>query len=167
MKRFSKIALVFIVFALIVLQGWTDNDYYYYYEYYPVYMDRANLEKSVSYSETPKDLENPGKIYYKHPHLFINEKYTGVHIIDNTDPLHPRNKGFIAAPGCLDMAVKNNIIYLDNAVDMVSVDLNTMQVTKRIPNVLPEPVPPSESARYENRPEGLIIVKWVKNDIKR
>jgi hypothetical protein len=167
MKRFSKIALMLIVFALIVLQGWTDHDAYYYYDYYAVYMDRAYLEKSVSYSETPRDLKNPGKIYYKHPYLFINEKYKGVHIIDNTNPLTPVNKGFITAPGCLDMAVKDDIIYLDNAVDMVSFDLHGMnpsgmKVTKRIPDIFPEPVPPSANVRYDDRREGFIVVEWVK-----
>jgi hypothetical protein len=170
MKRFSKITLVFIVLALTVMQGWTgDSDYY--YDYYAVYMDRATLDKSVFYLPTGKEMKNPGKIYYKHPYLFINERYAGVHIIDNTNPLEPVNKGFIVAPGCMDMAVKDNIIYLDNAVDMVSFDLtglkdsdtNAMGVTKRIREVFPEPAPPSGSVRYDDRNDGLIVVKWVKN----
>jgi hypothetical protein len=168
MKRFSKITLMLSVFALIVLQGWTDDDDYYSYEYCAVYMDRADLENSVfmkpgTGEEKTENINNPGKIVYKHPYLFINEKYKGVHIIDNTDPSKPQNIGFIVAPGCLDMAVKDNIIYLDNAVDLVSFDLNEGKETERIRNVFPEPVPPSESVQYDNRPEGLIVVEWVKN----
>jgi hypothetical protein len=161
MKRFSKISLVFIVFALIILQGWTDDGDYY-YEYYAVYMDRANLKKSVFYLETGKEMKNPGKIYYKQPYLFINEKYKGVHVIDNTNPSNPQNRGFIVAPGCMDMAVKDSILYLDNAVDMVSFDLRTMRETHRITDIFPEPEPPGGLVRYDGRPEGFIIVEWVK-----
>jgi hypothetical protein len=62
------------------------------------------------------------------------------------------------------MAVKGNILYLDNAVDLVSFDLNSKKVTKRIRNVFPEPLPPEDFFRYrlENRPKGYIIVNWEK-----
>ncbi|MDR1203226.1 MAG: hypothetical protein LBL58_16575 [Tannerellaceae bacterium] len=161
MKRLKKSTFVFVLFfVLIAMQGSSEG----YYDYYAVYMDRTNLEKSVFYIETGKEMKNPGKIYYKHPYLFVNEKYKGVHIIDNTDPVNPVKKGFIMAPGCLDMAVKENIIYLDNAVDLVSFDLNTMKETKRITNVFPELVPPNGYFHYEyNRPENLILVEWAKH----
>jgi hypothetical protein len=167
MRRIKKISLLVILLAFIALQG-TSADYYgNYSEYYAVYMDRTNLEKSVFYIETGKDMKNLGKIYHKHPYLFVNEKYKGVHVIDNTDPANPVKKGFIVAPGCLDMAVKEDVIYLDNAVDLVSFDLSQMKETKRIPNILPEPISPNgqyyEGQYYAyNRPEGLILVEWVK-----
>ncbi|MDR1593199.1 MAG: hypothetical protein LBS43_01785 [Prevotellaceae bacterium] len=162
MKRFKK-ALLFIFLVFIAIQGSSGDDY----DYYAVYMDRANLEKSVFYLETGKDMKNPGKIYYKHPYLFVNEKYKGVHVFDNTDPANPVKKGFIIAPGCLDMAVKDNIIYLDNAVDLVSFDLSAMKETKRITKVFPELAPPNGRVLwypdYEyDRPENLIIVEWAK-----
>jgi hypothetical protein len=144
---------------LIAMQGSSED---YYYDYYAVYMDRANLEKSVSYMETGKEMKNLGKIYYKHPYLFVNEKYKGVHVIDNTDPEHPVNKGFIMAPGCLDIAVKDNIIYLDNAVDLVSFDLNEKKETKRVANVFPELAHPDGYGYYENHPANFILVEWVK-----
>ncbi|MDR1582093.1 MAG: hypothetical protein LBS55_02355 [Prevotellaceae bacterium] len=158
-KRFNKIILLFVFIALVVMQGSSEYDY----DYYAVYMDRTNLEKSVFYIETGKEMKNPGKIYYKHPYLFINEKYKGVHIINNIDPENPVKEGFIIVPGCLDMAVKGDVIYLDNAVDMVSFDLIAKKQTKRIPNVFPKLAPPDGYYRYDGeRAEDLIIVEWVK-----
>jgi hypothetical protein len=159
MKQLKKSASIFIFFALLAMQGSSED---YYYDYYAVYMDRTNLEKSVSYIETGKEMKNLGKIYYKHPYLFVNEKYKGVHIIDNTDPTNPVNKGFIMAPGCLDIAVKDSIIYLDNAVDLVSFDLKEKKVTKRIINVFPELASPSGYVYYETHPANFILVEWVK-----
>jgi hypothetical protein len=163
-KWFHKSALLFVFFALTVMQG--SSGYYDYEDYYSnyraVYMDRETLEHSVSLLETGKEIKNPGKIYVKHPYLFINEKYKGVHIFDNTDPAKPVNKGFIVAPGCLDMAVKNNIIYLDNAVDMVCFDFKTGKEMKRIPKVFPPLVAPDGSS--QNHPDEFIIVEWVKRN---
>jgi hypothetical protein len=160
MKLLKKIALLFVLFVLIAMQGSSAYDYD--YDSHAVYMSRENLEKSVFYIETGKEIKNPGKIYYSEPYLFINEKYKGVHVIDNRNPENPVKQGFIMAPGCLDMAVKNDIMYLDNAVDMVSFDLKEMKEVNRIINVFPELVPPSGYVRYDyDRPEDLIIIEWV------
>ncbi|MDR0724887.1 MAG: hypothetical protein LBF59_02620 [Prevotellaceae bacterium] len=163
MKQLKKSVLFFIFLALIVIQGSSRDDYYDYYDYYAVYMNRDDLKKSISYkSGTEQEMKNPGKIYYKHPYLYVNEKYKGVHVFDNTDAKLEK-KGFIVAPGCLDMAVKGDIIYLDNAVDLVSFNLKTLKETKRIENVFPEPVAPNGIVRYDyERPENFVVVEWVK-----
>ena len=83
--------------------------------YVPVYMTRAELEGSVKYLDGERGMSDPGKIYVYGDRIFVNEKYRGVHVIDNSDPYNPRRTGFIVAPGCIDMAVKGNIIYVDNA----------------------------------------------------
>jgi len=130
--------------------------------YVPIFMDRSSLEKSVTYREA-REFANPGKIYYRSPYIFVNEKYKGVHIINNSNPFHPIKEGFITAPGCIDMAVKNEILYLDNAVDLVAFDLLKKQEVSRIINIFPEPETPDK--RYcpvSDRPKELIIVEWKK-----
>ena len=134
------------------------------YTYSPVFMSRDELEKSVKYIPGARDMIQTGKIYYRAPYIFVNERYKGVHVINNADPAHPVNEGFILAPGCIDMAVKDHILYLDNAVDLVSFDLDSRQVTKRIKDVFPEPLPPDDFAYnpYFDRPENYILVEWKK-----
>ena len=134
-------------------------------DYLPVFMSRETLEQSVRYIPGGRDMIQTGKIYYHTPYIYVNERYKGVHIINNTDPAHPVNEGFVLAPGCIDVAVKGNILYLDNAVDLVSFDLEHKEVTKRIRNVFPEPLPPDDLFYYYSyrRPAGYIIVEWKKN----
>ena len=133
----------------------------------PVFLSRDALDTSVKYIPGARDMIRTGKIYYRAPYIYVNERYKGVHVINNTDPARPVKEGFILAPGCIDMAVKDNILYLDNAVDLVSFDLDSKQVTKRIRNVFPEPLPP-EDFLYNvfNRPEGYVLVEWKKNNEK-
>ena len=133
--------------------------------YTPIFMSRETLGNSVKYIAGGRDMIQTGKIYYRAPYIYVNERYKGVHVINNTNPANPVNEGFILAPGCIDMAVKGNILYIDNAVDLVSIDLDSRQVTKRIRDVFPEPLPPDDFFhRINNRPAGYILVEWIKNN---
>jgi hypothetical protein len=157
--RHTVKALLSLVFLAPFMLGTSEDRYL---EYYPVYMERKTLETSVFYTNESRELKNPGKIYTKGTSLFVNERYKGIHVIDNTDPGNPIRKGFIVAPGCIDIAVKDNILYLDNSVDLVAFDLVAKRETKRIVNVLPEPCAPNGRRSYEERPKNYILVEWVK-----
>ncbi|MFN4083325.1 MAG: hypothetical protein ACK4K9_06800 [Bacteroidia bacterium] len=148
-----------------------DNNFEMYTQYLPVFMTREELEKSIAFIDTV-DLKNPAKIYVKGNYLFISEAYKGVHIIDNTDERNPKTKGYIRVAGCMDMAVKGNTLYVDNATDLLAFDISTPEspvLANRLKDVFPEPVPPdfglipTEFAK-ENRPAGLILVEWRKKD---
>lgn len=159
-------------FILIVFTAMDFGYYEDYCAYTPVLMKRTDFENSV-YSTNAKTLKNPGKIYAKDNYLFINEKYEGIHIIDNSDPENPENVGFINIPGSIDMAIKENIMYVDNAVDLVAISLTNFPdiiVAKRIKNIYPELLPPGYSyipSKYmaANRPKNTVIVNWTKKGI--
>jgi hypothetical protein len=154
-----------ILLLVVVFLAGTSFDFDKTEPYTPVFMSRETLEISVKYVSGARDMIQTGKIYYCAPYIYVNERYKGVHVINNTDPANPVNEGFILAPGCIDMAVKENILYLDNAVDLVSFDLDARQVTKRIRNVFCEPLPPDDLSfnNLKNRPNGYILVEWKKN----
>lgn len=129
-------------------------------KYDPVFMKRADLEKSVFFQSTPRELKSPGKIYVSGQMLYINERYKGIHIVDNSNPASPKKLGFIVAPGCIDIAVKDDMAYIDNAVDLVTFSLTEQKEVSRIKNFLPEPICPSGGTYYYNRPDDFIIVAW-------
>lgn len=132
-------------------------------KYEPILMKRSDLEKSVSWLP-PKPLEKTGKIYVKGNYIFINERFRGVHVIDNTDPKNPENKGFIRVPGNIDLAVKGNFFYVDNAIDLVTLRWygDSVHVLDREKEVFPAFEPPDGGFYdFPDRPENTIIVKWV------
>lgn len=142
-----------------------------YTDYNPVFMTRTDLENSISLN-VPREIGTPAKIYTKDNYLYVSEAGVGVHIINNSNPLAPVKLGFIKVLGCYDMAIKGNTMYVDNATDLVAIDLSNLSqisVTERIVNAFPEPVPPDNlSVRPEhlkaNRPTNLVLVKWNKAD---
>ncbi|MHC2993784.1 hypothetical protein OB13_20165 [Pontibacter sp. HJ8] len=110
-----------------------------YIMYEPVYMQRAELSQSIKVT-APQALKAPGKIYVKGSYLFINEVDQGIHILDNSNPSAPRTISFIQIPGNRDLAVKGNILYADNYIDLVALDISDPQdvrLINRVENIFP------------------------------
>jgi hypothetical protein len=134
--------------------------------YTPVIMERPDLEQSIKLVG-PQDIEEYGKIYIKDSLLFINEKFEGIHVVDNSDPSNPENLAFIVIPGNIDISIINDIIYADNAVDLVAIKYTGDKITivDRNRNVFPELLPPDGDFFYYNYqddiPENGVIIKWV------
>lgn len=137
-------------------------------EYTPVLMKRSDFEAAITLQGS-KSIKNYGKIYRKGDLLFINERYEGVHVIDNADPTNPTHIGFISIPGNVDIAMSGNTIYADNITDLIAITYanDKIEVQSRQRGLFPEPVPPDLGyipAQYsaDKRPEDMLIVKWEK-----
>lgn len=96
---------------------------YEYVAYEPVYIVPEDLRQPVE-TEPARALEEPGKIYVYQNYLFINEVGKGIHIYDNSDPANPTPIRFINIPGNENMAVKGGMLYADNHVDLVAIDIS-------------------------------------------
>lgn len=148
-----------LVFSGCPFYDWSD------YEYpavVPKLMSKDELRSSIR-TTAPRDLVNPGKIYTKDNLLFINEKYEGVHVINNADPRNPQKVCFIEVPGCIDIAMKNNTLYVDNAIDLVALDVSNpalATVTERIPAVFPELTNPEVYYGLDYDRKTQVVVGW-------
>ncbi len=140
-------------------------------QYTPVFMKRAEMERAVQ-MEAAQPLRNPGKIYLYGQYILVNEKYKGIHVIDNSNPAEPRKQAFIHIDGCIDIAMKNNVIYADNAIDLIALkttdDFASVQVTERIKNIFPEMESPDGywSPYYLDRfrpKDGILVAYKQKN----
>lgn len=118
-----------------------------------------------------RDLENPGKIYFKDNYIFIIEEFKGIHVYDNTNPSSPVKKSFVNVPGIVDMAISGNILYADSFVDLVMLDLqdvSNIRETGRVKDLLPYMTPPVDN----NLPVGRVdkdkglVVEWEVKTIK-
>ncbi len=140
-----------------------------YGDYTPVYMERSEMENAVKI-EAAQPLHKTGKIYLYGQYILVNEKYKGIHVIDNSNPEAPINLAFLHIDGCIDMAMKDNILYADNAIDLIALkttdNFASIQVTDRIVNIFPETESPDGywSPYYINqfRPDNGILVAWKK-----
>jgi hypothetical protein len=127
-------------------------------------MSYEDLREAVDMT-TARDLENPGKIYFKDGYIFINEELKGVHIIDNQNPENPQKIGFIEIPGNVDIAIKDNILYADSYVDLVAIDIsdvNNPEEVHRVEDIFPYTTPPvDEDYRVANVDEEMgVVIEW-------
>lgn len=99
----------------------------------PVYMSKDEFRASVK-MESPRSMDNPGKIYLYNNTLFISEVNEGIHIVNNSNPANPQKVGFINIPGNVDIAVKGNALYADSYTDLITLDIsdvnNVMEVSR-------------------------------------
>ncbi len=119
----------------------------------------------------PRSIRQAGKIYIKDGFLFVNEIGSGIHIVDNRNPEKPVKLSFISIPASRELAVKDSILYADNAVDLVALNIadpTNVRLMKRIENAYPiTSYPPMRGIRFEcpESDKGL-VVGWQKSDDK-
>ena len=89
----------------------------------PVYMSYADLRSAVAV-QAARPPDRLGRIYLYGDYVFLNEINQGVHVIDNANPTAPVNVGFIQIPGNTELAIRDNYLYADSYVDLVTLDLN-------------------------------------------
>ncbi|UUV21066.1 hypothetical protein [Paenimyroides aestuarii] len=165
MKNLKKYRFIFSFLAMLLLQscwytsGVDDFPEPRYSQYTPITLSRAQLEGSIGMSE-PRAMIKAGKIYVKDSFIFITDENKGFHIYDNSNPNAPQLTGFLYAPGATDMAIKNNTIYINQAVDLVAISFNNNEVTvhKRIQNAFPQKLSPDGWQHQVG--ENEIIVDW-------
>lgn len=96
-----------------------------YLRFDPIFMSIDEIREPVA-QMSPQTLERPGKIYFFNDYILINEQTKGIHIIDNADPSNPNNVSFLKIPGNLDMTIRDDKMYVDNAMDMLVLDVSDM-----------------------------------------
>lgn len=129
----------------------------------PVYASYESVRKVEILP--PQPMKNPGKIYVKDAFLFINEPGRGLHVVNNVNPEKPVKVAFINIPGNTDMAVKGSVLYANNIVDLVALDISDLtqiRVTKRLENMFPYTAYPAErGVRFECAdPAKGVVVRW-------
>jgi hypothetical protein len=140
-------------------------------EYRPILMERSVLEESVRL-ESPRPVAEMAKWLHHPPYLVLLEAYKGLHLYDNSDPAAPRALGFVKVPGCFNAVFRGAHLVVDNAVDLLVLDVfsqpDSVLVLSRLRGVLPEMPPPDlkalpEAFQAANRPENTVIVRWEKS----
>lgn len=92
----------------------------------PVYLSYTDLRNAVKMS-APRELTSVSRIYLYGNMLFVNERNQGIHIIDNQFPTSPNRIGFIEIPGNTEISIRDNNLYADSYVDLVTLDLTNIQ----------------------------------------
>lgn len=129
MIRCSFFALIILcVFASSCVEESCTTTYTYQI-YEPVYKTPEEIDQEVVFV-AERSLEQPGKIYYYQNLILVNERGSGVHIIDNSDVRTPKKLGFIAIEGNEDIALSDHYLYADTWKNILVIDISTLTEPK-------------------------------------
>ena len=166
MKKFALFLMLTAGFAMVSCDSDNEVPTEEYQVAVPLTMSVEEFRNSVDII-SPLPVEKSGKIYAYQDYIFVNDKYRGVHVIDNRNPASPQKIAFIKIPGNVDIAVKDNYLYADSLRDLLVFDLsdiNQINLANRLTDVLRDNVPwPFEAdfVDYEGFGDGSeILIGW-------
>ncbi len=88
----------------------------------PVYA--SDLEWTTISVKPAQPAKSIGKIVTYNQYIFLVDNGIGVHVLNNANPATPVKQAFIAIPMCTDIAIKDNLLYANNGVDMVILNIS-------------------------------------------
>jgi hypothetical protein len=138
--------------------------------YVPVYL--SAVQKNDVTVSTPRPTEKAGKIYAYGNYIFQNDLNKGIHIIDNTDRLHPQKIAFLNIAYNSEMAVKGSYIYANNGNDLLVIDVRDVMhpaVVKRLQNAFPyvnQQYPPQHGYFVCPEADRGPVVDWELQTVK-
>ncbi|SHG03275.1 hypothetical protein SAMN05444372_1021 [Flavobacterium micromati] len=95
--------------------------------------------------------------------MFVNDVNKGFHVYDYSNPKSPVRTNFINVPGATDLAIRDNTIYINQAVDLVTATYNIttkkFTVTNRNKNVFPQKQAPNGQSEYTK--DNQVIIDWT------
>lgn len=163
--RLSFLMVMLICFALQGCCGYYEPEEIpprVFESYTPIYMARESLDSSIRLKPA-QEIVNSGKIYIVNDLLFVGEKQQGFHVFDNSNPSSPVKINFVEIIASTDISVRNNMLYVNQATDLVAVQFNlsdtTIQVTKRISKIFPEMRSPNGSSSLRT-PSDSVVIAW-------
>lgn len=131
--------------------------------YRPIYATESEQEVKTL---PAREIETPGKIYVINEFLLVVDQLKGIHVFDNNNPENPQNVGFIQITGSNDVAVRDNILYADQATDLLAIDISNpenVQIASRVKNVFPfgSQYPQQQGVYFEcPDPEQGLVIGW-------
>lgn len=158
-------AFVLVLFSCQDKDPIDDGEFADYLVARPLVMSKAEFENSVDII-APQPIDESGKIYAYQDFIFVNDKYKGVHVIDNSNPQNPRKVSFIKIAGNVDISIKDDYLYADSITDLLVLDIsdiNNIEIVNRMRDVLRDNVvwPAADIFEWETIDyETEILVGW-------
>ena len=139
-RTINFMSLILLLFMVSACDGWGDVPDFDVEEvegFRPIYATESEAEIKTL---PPREIENPGKIYVINNYLLVIDQLKGVHVFDNQNASNPVNIGFLQIVGTNDVAVRDNILYADQAADLIALDISdpkNIKLTSKVKGVFP------------------------------
>ena len=165
MKKNLLLLLFVASLGLVSCEKSDDGKYADYLVAKPLTISKSEFKNSVDVV-APAPIKESGKIYAYRDYIFVNDKYRGVHVIDNSDPSAPKKISFIKIAGNVDISIKDGYLYADSLTDLVVLDISDIthiKIVTRLDNVLRDNVvwPAADFYEYDGLDyDNEVLLGW-------
>lgn len=126
--------------------------------YTPVYSLKSTVLNTIN-GNPGESIKQAGQLYIKGSFIYLNDVNKGIHIIDNSDPSHPKQTAFLKIPGNQNIAIRGNMLYADMYTDLLAIDISNphqARITGALWNFF--------TGRASGQDSNLVITDWIVKD---
>lgn len=120
----NPIPILSLLLIVLGLSSCRDKQFTTFTANLPIYQSLEDWRASDLSLRAPQAIRRPGKIYIYQNLLLVNEYMEGIHLYDNTNPANPIALGFLPVLGNSELAIRNDVLYLDSYYDLLAFDLS-------------------------------------------
>ena len=99
----------------------------------PIYV--SDTDFSLINSEEPRPSVDQGSILEIDDYIYINERFKGIHVFNNTDPGNPLKEYFWAIPGNSEFNISDDFLYADNSRHLITIDISDKSNIKYLSHI--------------------------------
>lgn len=100
--------------------------------YEPVVVSEVEFRVDIAATDPLAEVCEPSGFYIYDQYLMVVDRNKGLHIIDNSEPTAPNPVSFLPVGGAVGLAVRNNILYINNYTDLLAFDLSSPRAPQMI-----------------------------------
>ena len=125
----------------------------------PVIVTADDWRASTFFCGVPQEVCEASSFYVYGDYLFMMENTRGLHIFNNSDPANPTPITFMEVPGGQGLAVRNDILYMNQYVDLVAFRLDDPEQPELVGRTEGVFEPGTVFARV--LPDGEYVAEWL------
>ncbi len=88
----------------------------------PVYISPDDF--SVIYTTDPQETVDQGSFLVNGDFIYINERFKGIHVIDNSNSFDPQKVYFWNIPGNSEFSIDGDLLFADNSRHLITIDIS-------------------------------------------
>ena len=166
-KRIRYLYFFAFVTAMVIFTSCVPDDSWEEIGLAPIYVSPDNYD--LIKSTEPRESIDQGAFLEIYPYIYINDRFTGIHVFDNQDPANPSKMFFWEIPGNTEFTISGDFLYADNSRHLLTIDISdpanifVVSAVEDIytPNMENNNFPLNYSGRFERTDfEKGIVVDW-------
>lgn len=133
----------------------------------PVYISPEDF--SLIFTDDPRESVDQGSFFADPEFFYINERFKGIHVFDNTNVNNPVKIHFWNIPGNSEFSIEGDLLFADNSRHLLTIDISNKADIKYVSHVRDIYTADNQNNNFPENYRGIfecvdfdkgIVVEW-------